>query len=174
MVGIQLGKVARLCTNSWMTSSTVGILWWSWQMTSLRSCRDLSTGIACHLPSGCRWLRIPSPCRFIYLGDHSQAFHLVEVLLDLWHARQWGISWGCVLHGMNIMTELDCIFARESTNSCELIWKLLHQVISGSDGLGCCMGCSRLGHCCCGSRCRAWSFCAGLDDCDGTIYLHNC
>ena len=25
------------CANSWATSSTVGILWWSWQMASLKS-----------------------------------------------------------------------------------------------------------------------------------------
>ena len=32
---------------------------------------------------------------------------------------------------MNIMSESDLVFARESTNSCESIWELLYQVISG-------------------------------------------
>ena len=47
------------------------------------------------------------------------------------------------------MTESDFVFTRESANSLELIWKLVDQVISGPDGLGCFRGCSRLvcGHC---------------------------
>ena len=67
------------------------------------------------------------------------------------------------------MTESDFVFARESTNSLELIRKLVDQVISGPDGLGCFRGCSRLvfGHCS-GSRMSA-----GLSDSDGTVHLHN-
>ena len=76
------------------------------------------------------------------MGDHSQAFHLVEVFLDLW-VQGNGAFPGGMYHQMNIMTESDCVLTRKSTNSCEPIWKLFHQVISGSDGLGCC---------CCGSR----------------------
>ena len=35
-------------------------------------------------------------------------------------------------------------------------------VISGPDGLGCCLNCSRLGcGCCCGSRCRTWGLVPG-------------
>ena len=47
------------------------------------------------------------------------------------------------------MTELDLVFAGESANALEPIWKLIYQVISGPDGLGCFMDCSRLGcgHC---------------------------
>ena len=57
---------------------------------------------------------------------------------------------GGMYHEMNIMSELDLVVTRESTNSCELIWELLYQVISGPDGLGCCVDCSRLDLCCCG------------------------
>ena len=74
------------------------------------------------------------------MGDQSQAFHLIEVFLDLWAKGN-----GEFITGWKSW-QSDCVFARESTNSCEPIWKL-HQVISGSDGLGCCMGCSRLDHC---------------------------
>ena len=42
--------------------------------------------------------------------------------------------------GMNIMMESDCVLTRESTNLCKLIEKLFNQVISGFDGLGCCVG----------------------------------
>ena len=67
------------------------------------------------------------------------------------------------------MTESDFVFAGESANSLEPIWKLIDQVISGPDGLGCFRGCSRLvcGHCS-GSRVSA-----GLSESDGTIHLHN-
>ena len=76
--------------------------------------------------------------------------------------------------GMDIRTESDCVLAREFTNPCELIGKLFNQVISGFDGLGCCVGCSRLDCCCCGSRYRAWRFGVRLDNCDGTAHLYNC
>ena len=99
------------------------------------------------------------------MGDHSQAFHLVEVFLDLWAQGDGGFPGG-MYYRMNIMLELDLVFTRESTNSCELIWEFLHQVISGPDGLGCCGDCSRPGYCCCcRSRCRTWGFYAGSHDC---------
>ena len=69
------------------------------------------------------------------MGDHPQAFHLVEVFLDLW-AQGDGAFPGGMYHGVNIMLEPDLVFTRESTNSCELIWELLYQVIIGPDGLG--------------------------------------
>ena len=37
--------------------------------------------------------------------------------------------------GLGIGMESDCVLTRKSTNSCELIWELLNQVISGFDGL---------------------------------------
>ena len=52
-------------------------------------------------------------------------------------------------HGMCIMSESDLVLARESANALQLIWKLLYQVISGPDGLGCFRDCSRLGCGCC-------------------------
>ena len=76
--------------------------------------------------------------------------------------------------GMDIRMESDCVPTRESANPCEMIWVLLNQVISGFDGLGCGRGCSRLDCCCYGNRCRAWRFCVGLHNCDGTIHLDNC
>ena len=70
------------------------------------------------------------------------------------------------------MTESDFVFARESANSLEVIQKLVDQVISGPDGLGCFRGCSRLVcGCCSGNR---WRMSAGLSDGDGTVHLHNC
>ena len=70
------------------------------------------------------------------------------------------------------MTELDLVFAGESSNTLELILELVDQVISGPDGFGCFRGCSRLG-CgwCSGNRCR---MSARSPDCDGTIHLHDC
>ena len=38
---------------------------------------------------------------------------------------------------MCITMESDLVFARESANALELIQKLIYQVISGPDGLGC-------------------------------------
>ena len=94
------------------------------------------------------------------MGDHSQAFHLVQVFLDLW-AQGNGAFPGGMYYVMNIMSETDLVFARESTNPRESIWELLYQVISVPDGLGCCGDCSRLiCHCCCGDGCRTWGFCA--------------
>ena len=90
------------------------------------------------------------------MGDHSHAFHLVKVFLDLW-VQGNGAFPGGMYHGMDIMLESDLVFARESVNSHESIWELLYQVISGPDGLGCCMDCSRPGSCCCcRSRCRTF------------------
>ena len=80
------------------------------------------------------------------MGDHSQAFHLVGVFLDLWAQGNGAFPEG-MYYRMNIMLESNLVFAKESTNSCELIWELLYQVIGGPDGLGCCMDCSRLGCC---------------------------
>ena len=95
------------------------------------------------------------------MGDHSQAFHLVEVFLDLW-AQGNGAFPGGMYHGINIVSESDLVFTRESTNAHELIWELLYQVISGPDGLGCCGDCSRLiCCCCCGNSCRTWGFVPG-------------
>ena len=74
------------------------------------------------------------------MGDHSLAAHIVEVFLDLW-AQGNGAFPGGVYNGMDIMLELDLVFARESTNVCDSIWELLYQVISGPDGLGCCRDC---------------------------------
>ena len=64
------------------------------------------------------------------MGDHSQVFHLVEVFLDLW-VQGNGEFPGGMYHRMNIMLELDLVFARESTNAHEVIWELLYQVLSG-------------------------------------------
>ena len=61
------------------------------------------------------------------------------------------------------MTELDCVFTRKSTNSFELIWKFFHQVITGSDGLGCC---------CCRSGCRTLG--VRLGNCDHTVHPYDC
>ena len=83
------------------------------------------------------------------MSDHSQAFNLVEVFLDLWVQGSGAFSGG-MYHGMEIMLELDLVFARESTNAHESIQEFLSQVISGPDGLGCCGDCSRLDLCCCG------------------------
>ena len=94
------------------------------------------------------------------MGDHSQAFHLVKVFLNLW-AQGSGAYPGGMYHGMHILSESDLVFAREYVNAHELIWELLYQVISGPDGLGCCRDCSRLGCCCCGNRCRTWGFVPG-------------
>ena len=38
------------------------------------------------------------------MGDHSQAFHLVEMFLDLWMQGN-GAFPGGMYHGMNIMSE---------------------------------------------------------------------
>ena len=114
-------------------------------------------------------------CGLIYMGDHSQVFHLVKVFLDI-QVQGDGAFPGGIYHRMNIMSEADLVFTRESTDSCESIWELCDQVISGPDGLGCCRDCSRLGSCCCccGNRCRTCGFCAGSHDCDGIIHLHDC
>ena len=70
------------------------------------------------------------------------------------------------------MMELDLVFVGESANALELIWKLIYQVISRPDGLGCFRDCSRFGcGCCSRNRCR---MCAGLPDHDGTIHHHDC
>ena len=75
-------------------------------------------------------------------------------------------------HRMCVMMESDFVFAGESANSLEQIQKLIDQVISGPDGLGCFRGCSRLVYgCCSGNR---WRMSAGLPDSDGTVHLHNC
>ena len=65
------------------------------------------------------------------MGHHSQAFHLVEVFLDLL-AHGDGAFPGGMYHGMDIMLESDLVFARESANACESIQELLYQVISGT------------------------------------------
>ena len=107
------------------------------------------------------------------MGDHSQAFHLVKVFLDL-QVQGNGAFPGGVYHKMNIMSELDRVFTRESANSCESIWEFLYQVISEPDELGCCINCSRLGCCCCcGKQVQDMGFCARSHDCDGTIHLHD-
>ena len=67
------------------------------------------------------------------------------------------------------MMESDFVFTGESANSLEPIQKLVDQVISGPDGLGCFRGCSRL---VCG-RCSGNRMSAGLSDGDATIHLHN-
>ena len=54
------------------------------------------------------------------MGDHAQAFHLVEVLLDI-HTQGNGAFPGGMYHRMGIMTESDLVFARESANACESI-----------------------------------------------------
>ena len=59
------------------------------------------------------------------MGDHSQAFYLVEVFLDLW-VQGNGAFPGGMYHGMNIMSELDLVFTKETTNSCESIWELIY------------------------------------------------
>ena len=70
------------------------------------------------------------------------------------------------------MMEFDLVFAGESADALELIWKLIYQVISEPDGLGCFRDCSRLG---CGhssgNRCR---MCDRSSDRDDTILLHDC
>ena len=66
------------------------------------------------------------------MGDHSQAFHLVEVFLDHWAQGNEAFPGG-VYHGMDIMSELDLVFARESANAHESISEFLYQVISGPD-----------------------------------------
>ena len=95
------------------------------------------------------------------MADHSQAFHLVEVFLNLW-VQGDGAFPGGMYHRMNVMSELDLVLARESINAHESIWEHIYQVISGPDGLGCCRDCNRLGcWCCCGNRCRMWGFVPG-------------
>ena len=47
-------------------------------------------------------------CGLIYMGDHAQAFHLVEVFLDLWVQGDGTFSWG-VYHRMDIMLESDLV-----------------------------------------------------------------
>ena len=68
------------------------------------------------------------------MGDHSQVFQLVKVFLDL-QVQGDGAFPGGMYYGVNIMSESDLVFARESTNYCESIWEFLYQVISGPDGL---------------------------------------
>ena len=59
------------------------------------------------------------------MGDNSQVFHLVKVFLDL-QVQGDGAFPGGVYHGMDIMMELDLVFAREFAYACESIWELLH------------------------------------------------
>ena len=47
----------------------------------------------------------------IYMGGHSQEFHLVKVFLDHW-VQGSGEFPGGLYHGMNIMSESDLVFAR--------------------------------------------------------------
>ena len=172
MVGIQLGEVVRvhkpvsnfLHSGHLVMISADGLI----EVTGIQTQAQLTI---CLLNVGNGGYPV---CGLIYMGDHSQVFHLVKVFLDLW-AQGDGAFAGSMYYRMNIRLELDLVFTREPTNSRESIWELLYQFISGPDGLGCCMDCSRPGYCCCcGSRCRTWGFCAGLHDCDDTIHLHDC
>ena len=50
------------------------------------------------------------------MGDHAQVFHLVKVVLDLW-VQGNGAFPGGMYHGMDVVMELDLVFARQSGNS---------------------------------------------------------
>ena len=50
-------------------------------------------------------------CGLIYMGDHSQVFHLVEVFFDLWAQGDGAFPRG-MYHEMDIMLDLDLVFAR--------------------------------------------------------------
>ena len=82
MVGIQLGEVARVCKlmSDFLHSGHLvmilvdGLI----EVTGIQAQKQLTI---CLLNVGNGGYPVHG---LIYTGDHSQAFHLVEVFLDLW------------------------------------------------------------------------------------------
>ena len=122
---------------------------------------DLNTDVACticFLDIG-DWVT-PSPVGWSTQVITPMHSILSRCSLTFGHVWWWGNSWGqCMMGWMSWWSWIGALI-RESANPCESIWKLLNQVISGLDGLGCC---------CCGSRCRAWRFGVRL----GQLWWHS-
>ena len=133
MVGIQLGEVVRVCklVSDFLHNEHLVMILVD-GLIEVMGIQAQAYLVICLQNIGNGGYPV---CGLIYMGDHSQAFHLVEVILDLW-VQGDGAFPGGMYHGMNIMLESDLLFTRESTDSCKEIWELLYQVISGPDGLG--------------------------------------